>query len=1184
MLALIGASGVFLVSGGNGKDGQPVRSSPAGASKPVGSVGEAGRTCDDPIYRLLCEFYGVASYAGAYERFTQHPAEQALTVPDGGVVLIATVPDPQDSHVGYSFDESLDAIRLGMSRAGYQSDRFFLPWTSGPREREETQELSAGPAVGNDPKPDGRRVFRETQKQLPLKRFGREQPGGLLFRQPDGPPVLILLVGETPTYGVQTVALASAVEHAKVLAPSSGVTSCSPNAVQCSDNSRVMPWHANAAQGIDVFLLGPSFSGSAESIRRVLDESFVSARIISGAASAPLVAKTLGHPGSHGEGRSYSATTRDDDDIDEAVTHHVLTEVGEKRAVFLRESDTSYGQGFRKPKKDAGSKEEGEPSREYGDTILYPVHISNLAEAFAQRGLFGSNSVPRLRSQEGRALPLSFEISGAPLDVPPMLFPEKSSREVGLALAAVLDSIRREGVSLVGIAGTNAYDKLFLARMVRQHAPNVQLLIYDSDALLTHPSHLADLHGAWIVSSYPNVPSLQRWAPQRRAPERNRRRLYFTGSRTEGLYNATLALLSDRLNKPALSRKMVDYWHLEGNGAAQVMVGSPAVWLTAVGRSELWPIKQLPLKSFEKEALWRPRGTTSPIQVPPLAVPYPTIEPAAFFIALSALSLLAGIWSLAYFRLLTSHGFRTLEWLVGEVPSAGSRLRLPLAIVFFASILGGLSFVLYRGSVQSLINLPHSARAMPALLVASSAVLVLSIVCLDLIGRVPLPPVAKIATGVGVAMICIFVCGQMGPLTLEDVWHYERSVILSSGLSPLVPGAFFSMAVALVAHGGGRALRILPYWRNVAGFAPQESAQERLVKNVQSSLKPQPRRQSFLSAFVAAVALAFLCLDPLLTLESKPFNFAISAGVVVLPAVLAEIAIYALGVWRALRRVLDAFSASPLAEAFDRLPPERGRNIGMLLSSSPADAVQTEHSLDQWRWFAMSDDEVAAVRRHYEDEVRVGRLVYGYELSTQRELATVASDVLDELQRVRVLGVGESSASEDSEKRASDPALLPQKRDDGTSLDALGSSRRVLTQDTFLLRVKEDFAAEQVVQFIAYVFAHIRNALATSVYASILLVLALSSYPFQPQQLLLRICLAVLFGAIAIVSWIIVSAERNELLSRVANRTPNKVDLDGALFSQLATYILLPLAAVLATQFPGLSHLLGDLLSMVSGG
>src|SRR5262249_44632261 len=96
--------------------------------------------------------------------------------------LIATVPDPVDSRVGWEFDGQLSAIQRAIENDGYVPDRHWLPWRCGHGDE-------AKEAADNH----------------------RQQPGLLLFRARDRVLVLFL-VGETPTTGIHKAAFLQALQ------------------------------------------------------------------------------------------------------------------------------------------------------------------------------------------------------------------------------------------------------------------------------------------------------------------------------------------------------------------------------------------------------------------------------------------------------------------------------------------------------------------------------------------------------------------------------------------------------------------------------------------------------------------------------------------------------------------------------------------------------------------------------------------------------------------------------------------------------------------------------------------------------------------------------------------------------------------------------------------------------------
>ena len=183
--------------------------------------------------------------------------------------LIASISDPKDSRLGYDFDMATEAIQRAIESEGYTLDRFRFPW------------LDSGPATGTVPGPPGAPAAAPSQPgaqaatnpppavppggSLRGQRHER-QPGTILFRidrpapQPrsgqPGPPaapqdlLLLLLVGETPTWGIQQEALATSLNIAWTLDVRRNAAETEREAV--------------------IRILAPTFSGTADSMARVL--------------------------------------------------------------------------------------------------------------------------------------------------------------------------------------------------------------------------------------------------------------------------------------------------------------------------------------------------------------------------------------------------------------------------------------------------------------------------------------------------------------------------------------------------------------------------------------------------------------------------------------------------------------------------------------------------------------------------------------------------------------------------------------------------------------------------------------------------------------------------------------------------------------------------------------------------
>ncbi len=104
---------------------------------------------------------------------------------------------------------------------------------------------------------------------------------------------------------------------------------------------------------------------------------------------------------------------------------------------------------------------------------------------------------------------------------------------------------------------------------------------------------------------------------------------------------------------------------------------------------------------------------------------------------------------------------------------------------------------------------------------------------------------------------------------------------------------------------------------------------------------------------------------------------------------------------------------------------------------------------------------------------------------------------------------------------------------------------------------------------------HLR-VLATILAIVPLLLLASSAvYPLQPQRFLALVLWGLLLGVVGTVLWVYVQMERNEILSRVAPTTPNRVNLDGTFLANILAY-LIPLAGLVLAQFPYVSDMLSS--------
>jgi hypothetical protein len=129
------------------------------------------------------------------------------------------------------------------------------------------------------------------------------------------------------------------------------------------------------------------------------------------------------------------------------------------------------------------------------------------------------------------------------------------------------------------------------------------------------------------------------------------------------------------------------------------------------------------------------------------------------------------------------------------------------------------------------------------------------------------------------------------------------------------------------------------------------------------------------------------------------------------------------------------------------------------------------------------------------------------------------------------------------------------------------------------LWLAENFVALQIATYLSQFFVQMRNLVFFVMVTPFVTMLAIISYPYQPQRPLLLLVL-LLFAAVLVQGIAALrQMEHDPVLSRIANTTPNRVTLDRDFFATISPY-LLPVAGVilaLVSEFTGvLSSWLGS--------
>lgn len=537
--------------------------------------------------------------------------------------VIASLPDYVDSHVKRLFDPAVAGIQQAAARLGYTLERFVLPGASSVEQQKHEDEHEAEDkrrteAEQRDHEAEpGAILFRLVENQQitrPAHQHGAsnraypraliETPGALeppaskTLVWPDQRQrlLVVLVIAETPTSGLHQEAFLSAAELV------ARWRETYPDMQESAD--------AAGAAGVLLRVLGPTFSGTALSLRAALQRfraamlgmqgsklatAPLDAWVVTGSATADETGDVIESASSDQFVVRFGRTVSSSADILHALGVYLGGLRPEwargKGVALLVESNTTFGNSAAKT---AAASDDASTRPLQVDTIVrFPLHVSRLRRLAVATAAVGQSAANRPR--------FSLEDSTTtPSDLLPSTTPELTSAVVEHAVQNVLAALRREGATAVGILATDARDHLFLAREISQQIPNALMFGTDADLLYLHDDYAPFLRGTVIASTYPLFNETQLEAANGRRDGRSQ----FALNIEQGISNAVVGLVSGVRacdDAPALwcmadARYLTDYatpggWEQATPGG---VLRAPPVWLSVVGRDALWPVASVP--------------------------------------------------------------------------------------------------------------------------------------------------------------------------------------------------------------------------------------------------------------------------------------------------------------------------------------------------------------------------------------------------------------------------------------------------------------------------------------------------------------------------------------------------------------------------------------------------------------
>jgi len=856
-------------------------------------------------------------------------------------------------------------------------------------------------------------------------------------------------------------------------------------------------------------------------------------------------------------------------------------------------------------------------------TIPFPLHISRLrstAESPAGRreSASASESIGRLA--------LDKEVIAK--DRLPVITPDLTGPQVHLVLRNILDGLARDKVMAVGLYSTDTRDKLFLAREISSRLSKAMLFTMESDLLYTHPDFSGYTRGMIVASTYPLNSVTQ---PLLMLLRRGRPRLQFTTSMAQGLYNAGLALMyygsPGGEFGPALSLEtpppLLDYLSDSTGSAPGSGAELPVLWISIVARDGIWPLTFIRFDNPGRA------GASYVFSYPRQPAPQKGNRRKDLGGSLLHPSTPALLTLLFCFLFTLAHGFlygvlrfhkprpiwRTLMqrgWgqdLAGlfQNPARGSPrepqryLMATAAPLFCAS-----SVVLFLAAIWFY----YSARVQLALARLSDASTIwivtpwiVSIGATVVVASAPLSMLAVLAEQVrdgvlkrcrrfrwaalliGAALTIIFLFQVAapvrdkvmnwfaqasldlgnGPGNRYEYWYlffFERATNFSNWISLVVPS--FLICLVLYLWGLLHLVRVSRPGACVPSRFLPELAQPFTVRlkdlHCLQLFSKSPTRglPVKLGVVVLLLLLPQIVYGRVISVEGFTVGALLGVGVTLSEGLVVLTLVQVLYLWNLVRKILRQPVNHPMAEAFSRLP--LGRTISPVSPQSPSLA-------------------------------NLGRLV------SRAQVLTSNMDVhegLPEEERTRIQEFGSELKARLTEEvnREHRPHWVRSTTWRGllelsTGLlpflaawwgSTIGKSDEKDRKAEWHSKA-EEFLALEIAFVIQDYMSRIIQVLAFVVVAQLLLLLSHVFFPFKERQLQINLDFFYMFIVIASVLVILVQADKNEVLSRIASKTPGRIGLSREMLLKLFLYVVVPLVGLFTAYFPELA---GTVVSWMS--
>lgn len=519
--------------------------------------------------------------------------------------LIATLPLPTSPPLRYFFDSELDALESAAGTAGYSLDSYDFPWNE-PKDTSGKFQLGSEIDITSPPERPG---YSFALNSITDANNRWKHDGGVILFRHDQKLLVVFVIGETPTWGINRTAFRDALDQIAWLKgwlAADAEHKEPPAHLVDRFKAESIPSPLN-----EIRIVGPTFSGSVPSLRNAIEEwrrslatrlqvpVVPSIRIVSGTATSVKDGE-LSDPGD--VRARLPAISFNTVQVPDSVLWKQLPTMLKSIAdiVPTPQPETSGTPGA----SPLGPTATPTPTwmailgentvfgkasnNEKNDGILhltFPLHISDLRSA--QQGTQNQGATgPNLGRHD---LDLPDEAAQQRMDVIPTYSPRGAIYDQ-LILSDLLTAIRRENIHYVGIVAADVEDLIFLVQQIRIYCPDTIVFTTSGDIRFLHSQVNTDLRGLLVFSTYPLFDQGQQWTWPFGGESELRT---FSSDSAHGVYNATII----QLDEPG---QAVDY----GEPFVE-QPQYPVIQVGVVGRDEIWPLAfQIPSLG-NKTPVWR---------------------------------------------------------------------------------------------------------------------------------------------------------------------------------------------------------------------------------------------------------------------------------------------------------------------------------------------------------------------------------------------------------------------------------------------------------------------------------------------------------------------------------------------------------------------------------------------------